>query len=170
MLGYQRARLRVSASASAAITLLSVLQVSAKATAVITLLFMLPCLWSLWSRPEARRLPRACAYAALCGFMFGFHVHEKASITTVLLLALQAGGSQSLLRCFRPHRALPGSMHVYCAVPRMFVTLSRLHLYSVWESRCNGTRTVLTFACCLQRVHARVKHGHILPATTALPP
>lgn len=73
---------------------LACLQVSARVAAGTTLLAMLPCLVALWRRPARGGLVRACAYAALCGFMFGFHVHEKASLTFVLLMGLEASASE----------------------------------------------------------------------------
>jgi ALG6, ALG8 glycosyltransferase family len=78
------------------------LQVSARVAAIVTLLSMLPCLVSLWKHPARDRLVRACAYAALCGFMFGFHVHEKASLTFVLLMGLEAFRDSKSSRCAVP--------------------------------------------------------------------
>jgi alpha-1,3-glucosyltransferase len=65
-------------------------QVTPRATFLLVLLAMLPCLASLWRSPAPTRLARAVAYASLCGFMFGWHVHEKAALHIVLPLALCA--------------------------------------------------------------------------------
>lgn len=75
------------------------MQVSAGAAALMTVAAMAPCLVALWRQPEAPRIPRACAYAALCGFMFGFHVHEKAALPVIVLLALDAPLSCASGRC-----------------------------------------------------------------------
>jgi len=65
-------------------------QVSPAATFATTLLALSPALASLWRDPHPRNLPRAVAYANLCGFMFGYHVHEKAALTVTVPLALVA--------------------------------------------------------------------------------
>jgi alpha-1,3-glucosyltransferase len=65
--------------------------------AALVLLAMLPCLVALWRAPRQQAgamLGPAIAYANLCGFMFGYHVHEKAALTVEVPLALAAvGGS-----------------------------------------------------------------------------
>jgi hypothetical protein len=71
----------------------AVLQVSAAMCAMLVVVSMLPCLMCIWQQPRRTSLLRATAYAALCGFMFGFHVHEKAALTFVLLLAMDAMSS-----------------------------------------------------------------------------
>lgn len=64
--------------------------------AALVLLAMLPCLVALWRAPRQQAgalLGPAVAYANLCGFMFGYHVHEKAALTVEVPLALAAVGS-----------------------------------------------------------------------------
>lgn len=78
------------------------MRVGAGAAALMTAAAMAPCLVALWRRPEAQRMPRACAYAALCGFLFGFHVHEKAALPVIVLLALDAPLSCASARCASP--------------------------------------------------------------------
>jgi alpha-1,3-glucosyltransferase len=65
-------------------------QVGAGAAAACVLLALLPCLRSIWRRPAAGRLPAAVAYAALCGFVFGYHVHEKAVLVALVPLGMAA--------------------------------------------------------------------------------
>lgn len=57
---------------------------------ILVLLAMLPCLAVLWRRPQPHLFLPAAAYASLCSFMFGYHVHEKAILTVTIPLALQA--------------------------------------------------------------------------------
>jgi alpha-1,3-glucosyltransferase len=61
------------------------------------LLSLLPCLLALWRRPGPARsaLAPAVVYANLCGFVWGYHVHEKAIITATVPLALLAVNSRS---------------------------------------------------------------------------
>ncbi len=61
------------------------------ATAALVLLAMAPCLLLVWRRPEPARFARAAAYANLCGFMFGYHVHEKAVLTVRTWRTCRAG-------------------------------------------------------------------------------
>jgi len=52
--------------------------VSAGAAAALVLAAMAPALVRLWRRPRPAEFADAAAYACLCGFVFGYHVHEKA--------------------------------------------------------------------------------------------
>ncbi|KAH6755096.1 ALG6 [Perilla frutescens var. hirtella] len=55
----------------------------------ITVLFAIsPCLIKAWRNPQPRMVSRWISYAYTCGFMFGWHVHEKASLHFVIPLAL----------------------------------------------------------------------------------
>jgi hypothetical protein len=106
-----------------------VLQISARVAAIVTLIAMLPCLISLWKRPGRERLVRACAYAALCGFMFGFHVHEKASLTFVLLMSLEAFTSPHKSRC----AAHCCSCHLLSHLAHSLTMASPLPQLSSWQ-------------------------------------
>ncbi len=52
--------------------------VSAGVTAALVLAAMVPVLLRLWRRPAPAEFGDAAAYACLCSFVFGYHVHEKA--------------------------------------------------------------------------------------------
>ncbi|CAA0820682.1 Probable dolichyl pyrophosphate Glc1Man9GlcNAc2 alpha-1-3-glucosyltransferase [Striga hermonthica] len=57
-------------------------------TFVTVLLAISPCLVKAWKNPRARMVSRWVSYAYTCGFMFGWHVHEKASLHFVIPLAV----------------------------------------------------------------------------------
>lgn len=62
-------------------------------TALCVLLALVPCLVAMWKAPRREALgliAPAIAYANLCGFMFGYHVHEKAALTVEIPMALVA--------------------------------------------------------------------------------
>ena len=63
-------------------------QVGPKHALVLVGLAILPCLISIARRPNPHRFAAAVAFSLLSGFMFGFHVHEKAILMTVIPLAL----------------------------------------------------------------------------------
>lgn len=56
----------------------------------IVLLAIAPSLIKAWRDPQPRMITRWIAYAYTCGFMFGWHVHEKASLHFVIPLAIIA--------------------------------------------------------------------------------
>ncbi|CAI9102092.1 OLC1v1000298C1 [Oldenlandia corymbosa var. corymbosa] len=56
----------------------------------MVLLSIFPCLIKAWKDPKPRMITRWVAYAYSCGFMFGWHVHEKASLHFVIPLAITA--------------------------------------------------------------------------------
>ncbi|XP_075094921.1 dolichyl pyrophosphate Glc1Man9GlcNAc2 alpha-1,3-glucosyltransferase-like isoform X1 [Nicotiana tabacum] len=56
----------------------------------IVMLTIAPCLIKAWRDPQRRMITRWIAYAYTCGFMFGWHVHEKASLHFVIPLAIIA--------------------------------------------------------------------------------
>lgn len=65
-------------------------QITPGITAALVLVAMAPCLVCLWRNPDLHKFAAAVGYANLCGFMFGYHVHEKAVLTFLLPLALEA--------------------------------------------------------------------------------
>lgn len=65
-------------------------QVTPLVTFVLVLLSLVPCLVKAWRNPQPRMITRWVAYAYTCGFLFGWHVHEKASLHFVIPLAIVA--------------------------------------------------------------------------------
>ena len=63
---------------------------------------MAPALVKAWVHPEKESVLRTLGYINLCGFCFGFHVHEKAVLHFTLLLGLEAcrGGRAALEEYF----------------------------------------------------------------------
>ncbi|KAM6560052.1 hypothetical protein CsatA_029291 [Cannabis sativa] len=59
-------------------------------TFLMVLLALCPCLVQVWRNPQPRKITRWVAYAYMCGFLFGWHVHEKASLHFVIPLAIVA--------------------------------------------------------------------------------
>ncbi|KAM7471999.1 hypothetical protein LguiA_010182 [Lonicera macranthoides] len=59
-------------------------------TFIMVLLAISPCLIKAWRYPQPRMITRWVAYAYTCGFMFGWHVHEKASLHFVVPFAFVA--------------------------------------------------------------------------------
>jgi len=59
----------------------------------VFVLALSPCLVSLWRFPTRGRFLSAVGYSYLCGFMFGYHVHEKAVLHFLVVYALNAVSS-----------------------------------------------------------------------------
>ncbi|KAL2629157.1 hypothetical protein R1flu_013843 [Riccia fluitans] len=57
-------------------------------TAMLVLLAMLPCLVRIWRRPRRSEVVQWVVYAYTCGYVFGWHVHEKAALHFVVPLSL----------------------------------------------------------------------------------
>lgn len=58
--------------------------------ALLVLAAIVPALASLWRNPHPQRFAGMVTYACLCGFWFGYHVHEKAVLPALLTLAIPA--------------------------------------------------------------------------------
>lgn len=65
-------------------------QVTPATTFIVVLVALFPCLIKAWRNPQPQMVTRWIAYAYTCGFLFGWHVHEKASLHFVIPLALVA--------------------------------------------------------------------------------
>ncbi|XP_057757473.1 probable dolichyl pyrophosphate Glc1Man9GlcNAc2 alpha-1,3-glucosyltransferase [Arachis stenosperma] len=65
-------------------------QVTPLVTFMMVLLALSPCLLKAWKDPKPQMISRWVAYAYTCGFLFGWHVHEKASLHFVIPLAIVA--------------------------------------------------------------------------------
>lgn len=59
-------------------------------TFAIVLLAISPSLIKAWRNPQPKMIVRWVAYAYTCGFLFGWHVHEKASLHFLIPLAVVA--------------------------------------------------------------------------------
>ena len=70
-------------------------QVGPSATLAVTLAAMAPCLRRTWVDPDPKRILSDVAFVNLCGFMFGYHVHEKAVLHFVVPMAFAAAASPS---------------------------------------------------------------------------
>lgn len=75
-------------------------EVTPLATAVLLLLSMLPGLYAVGSTNKKSSLVMAVVYCSLCAFIFMFHVHEKAILTTIIPLSLLATYNLSCARLY----------------------------------------------------------------------
>ncbi|CAO2835233.1 unnamed protein product [Amaranthus hypochondriacus] len=111
-------------------------QITPLVTFVMVLLAIFPCLLKVWKNPEPRKIARWIAYAYTCGFLFGWHVHEKATLHFVIPLAINAMDSISDAR----HYFLLSIVSCYSLFPLLFeareypikVTLLLLHCILLW--------------------------------------
>lgn len=65
-------------------------QITPLISAALVLAAMAPCLVQAWRRPSPKSFIRWLTYAFTCGFMFGWHVHEKASLHMVIPFSVVA--------------------------------------------------------------------------------
>ncbi|KAK9144795.1 hypothetical protein Sjap_004698 [Stephania japonica] len=85
-------------------------------TFLLVLFAMSPCLIKIWREPRPRLITRWVAYAYTCGFLFGWHVHEKASLHFVIPLAIVATESLADAR----HYFLLSIVSCYSLFPLLF--------------------------------------------------
>lgn len=106
------------------------------ATFILVLLAMSPCLYKAWKNPQPRMITRWVAYAYLCGFLFGWHVHEKASLHFVIPLAIVAVQSMADAK----HYYLMSIVSCYSLFPLLYevqeyplkVLLLTFHVILMW--------------------------------------
>ncbi|KAM3242952.1 hypothetical protein ACQJBY_055130 [Aegilops geniculata] len=85
-------------------------------TFLLVILAMTPCLVKAFANPQSKHIIRWVAYACSCGFMFGWHVHEKASLHFTIPLALIAMDSLDDVR----HYFLLSIVSCYSLFPLLF--------------------------------------------------
>nr|ADN34094.1 dolichyl glycosyltransferase [Cucumis melo subsp. melo] len=111
-------------------------QITPLTTFVVVLLALSPCLIKAFKDPQPRKITRWVAYAYACGFLFGWHVHEKASLHFVIPLAVAAVQSLEDAR----HYFLLSIVSCYSLFPLLFeaqeypikVLLLLLHSSLMW--------------------------------------
>ena len=69
---------------------------------VLTLIFQLPALIKLWAHPTWERFVAAITLCGYASFLFGWHVHEKAVLLTLIPFTLLALKDRRYLSAFRP--------------------------------------------------------------------
>jgi alpha-1,3-glucosyltransferase len=105
-------------------------------TFIMVLLALSPCLVKTWRNPNKSMITRFVAYAYTCGFMFGWHVHEKAALHFVVPLAVMAAQSIEDSK----HYFLLSIVSCYSLFPLLFeaqeypikVLLLLLHVSLTW--------------------------------------
>ncbi|XP_021756442.1 probable dolichyl pyrophosphate Glc1Man9GlcNAc2 alpha-1,3-glucosyltransferase [Chenopodium quinoa] len=111
-------------------------QITPLMTFMMVLLAISPCLFKAWKNPRPRKIARWIAYAYSCGFVFGWHVHEKAMLHFLIPLAINAVDSINDA-C---HYLLISIVSCYSLFPLLFeareypikVTLLLLHCILMW--------------------------------------
>ncbi|KAF3434127.1 hypothetical protein FNV43_RR25230 [Rhamnella rubrinervis] len=111
-------------------------QITPLTTFIMVLLALSPCLIKAWKDPRPGMITRWVAYAYMCGFLFGWHVHEKASLHFVIPLAIVAAESLDDAR----HYFILSIVSCYSLFPLLFeaqeypikVLLLLLHSILMW--------------------------------------
>ncbi|XP_027342321.1 probable dolichyl pyrophosphate Glc1Man9GlcNAc2 alpha-1,3-glucosyltransferase [Abrus precatorius] len=112
-------------------------QITPVVTFIMVLLALSPCLFKAWKNPQPQMISRWIAYAYTCGFLFGWHVHEKASLHFVIPLAIVAAQTLEDAR----HYFLLSIVSCYSIFPLLFeareypikVLLLLLHSILMWS-------------------------------------
>ncbi|KAK7359451.1 hypothetical protein VNO77_01411 [Canavalia gladiata] len=124
-------------------------QITPPMTFIVVLLALSPCLFKAWKNPQPKMISRWIAYAYTCGFLFGWHVHEKASLHFVIPLAFVAAQTPEDAR----HYFLLSIVSCYSNFPLLFeaqeypikVLLLLLHSILMWSGFstifCDGAET-----------------------------
>ncbi|OAE31919.1 hypothetical protein AXG93_4485s1060 [Marchantia polymorpha subsp. ruderalis] len=63
-------------------------KVTPAVTGLLVLVAMLPCMIRIWRKPRRSEVVQWIVYSYICGYMFGWHVHEKAALHFVVPLSL----------------------------------------------------------------------------------
>lgn len=113
-------------------------QITPITTFTMVLLALSPCLIKAWRGPQPRMIARWVSYAYTCGFLFGWHVHEKASLHFVIPLATVAVQNSDNAR----HYFLLSIVSCYSLFPLLFeaqeypikVLLLLLHSLIMWQA------------------------------------
>lgn len=128
--------------------------ISPPMTLAAVLAAMTPCLQLVWRAPHPQRFAHDVAYAMLCGFMFGYHVHEKAILMALVPLALCAAGDRAMASNF----VLLSAAGTYGLLPLLF----RPQEYPI-----KLLVTALYLAVCyswLQQIHSQAKPRRVAAA------
>ncbi|GAX80718.1 hypothetical protein CEUSTIGMA_g8153.t1 [Chlamydomonas eustigma] len=116
-------------------------QIAPRHTVLLVLLSLVPCLWSLARKPDPSRFASALAYSALCGFMFGYHVHEKAILMALVPLTVWVA-SPSATIAHKCHFMLLSTAGLHALLPLLNqpqeylakILLVVLYLYVVYST------------------------------------
>nr|XP_043622479.1 probable dolichyl pyrophosphate Glc1Man9GlcNAc2 alpha-1,3-glucosyltransferase [Erigeron canadensis] len=111
-------------------------KITPSVTLVMVLLAISPILVKAWRNPQPKMIVRWVAYAYSCGFLFGWHVHEKASLHFLIPLAVVAVESVEDA-C---HFLILSTVSVYSLFPLLYeaqeypikVILLLLHITLMW--------------------------------------
>ncbi|KAJ8506315.1 hypothetical protein OPV22_007201 [Ensete ventricosum] len=111
-------------------------QVTPLITFLLVIFAMSPCLIKAFQKPQPKHITRWVAYAFTCGFMFGWHVHEKASLHFTIPLALVSVNNLDDAR----HYFLLSIVSCYSMFPLLFdpqeypikVLLLAIHSILMW--------------------------------------
>ncbi|XP_058731852.1 probable dolichyl pyrophosphate Glc1Man9GlcNAc2 alpha-1,3-glucosyltransferase [Vicia villosa] len=112
-------------------------RVTPSVTFIMVLLALFPCLFKAWKNPRPQMITRWISYAYTCGFLFGWHVHEKASLHFVIPLAFVAAQTPEDAK----HYFLLSIVSCYSLFPLLFeaqeypikVLLLLLHFILSWS-------------------------------------
>ncbi|KAG5188221.1 ALG6, ALG8 glycosyltransferase family-domain-containing protein [Tribonema minus] len=107
-------------------------------TAALVLLSMAPALAKVWRDARPVTFIYAVVYCALCAFMLGWHVHEKAVLTALIPLALVAPLDAPLRHVFRVSAAAAAAA-LLPLLPRRDQCGTRMVVFA--------STMVLTYAC-----------------------
>ncbi|KAK9274236.1 hypothetical protein L1049_019050 [Liquidambar formosana] len=139
-------------------------QITPLTTFIMVLLSISPCLIKAWRNPQPGMITRWVAYAYTCGFLFGWHVHEKASLHFVIPLAIVAVHSLEDAR----HYFLLSIVSCYSLFPLLFeaqeypikVLLLLLHSILMWLGfSAQFTETAVTKVSAKRGDSAATKKG-----------
>ncbi|AES99183.1 dolichyl glycosyltransferase [Medicago truncatula] len=112
-------------------------RITPSVTFIMVLLALSPCLFKAWKNPQPQKITRWISYAYTCGFLFGWHVHEKASLHFVIPLAFVAAQTPEDAK----HYFLLSIVSCYSLFPLLFeaqeypikILLLLLHSILMWS-------------------------------------
>lgn len=120
-------------------------------TWVLTLISIIPSLYSLWKIPSYRRFILTLSVVSLSAFMFGWHVHEKAILLSIIPMALLSCDNGHMSKIYimlstfgnyalHPLIFTPMEAFVKPAILISYSTFTVLILSSLWQVMTKSKR------------------------------